>query len=406
MLSCSADKVGKRVRCVTCSAAQVVPEPDLSPADSDDAFDGYAIRDEELPSRPTSALPSWLQPGEAPESPRPQRPAPDDRGNADRSPGDAAARGKASAKRTASSTQDRPGEAPSSQVDGWGDWGPPVPREVRSGEPARTREPARTAGVADDEAEEPPYGGEQLDLVHGVWTMPWQGDAALRWFMFAVGLFVTSWLALGVISMVTSDDMLTMVGGIAFIMPLIWFGVWTLSYGAACFLGILVDTANGARRVTTWPEGDWREWVFMLFQMGIPMTISLIAGLGLGEGAEALGMSAAPISTTVTVLLFPILLLSSLTENSVIHLVSRAIWGSLFRLPAAWLLTYLAMAVLVLPSFGLYQVLGTMRVPFLIANAVWMGAAWFILARVLGRLLCRIRYVYDDLLEDEEDNQA
>lgn len=264
--------------------------------------------------------------------------------------------------------------------------------------------------IDDEPPPEPPYGGEQLDLITGVWTMPWQsGEAALRWFLLSIGVFCSSWLVLALITLFSDGGMFGALGGGFLTMVLVWIGLWTFSYGGSCFLGVLVDTANGARRVNTWPDADWREWVFTMLQVGIPLGVSAAAGWGLGLAAETAGVNGASVAGWVTLLLFPVLLLSSVTEGSVLMPYSAPIWGSLVRMPIAWLLTYVAAALLVLPQLGLYTIRGAIGgYPFLIASSLWISAAGFIYARLLGRLLCRIRFVMgvDDEDEEEADEEA
>jgi hypothetical protein len=74
-------------------------------------------------------------------------------------------------------------------------------------------------------------------------------------------------------------------------------------------------------------------------------------------------------------------------------------------MPVAWLLTFAAAALLVLPQLGLGAIRETIGgYPFLIASSLWISAATFIYGRLLGRLLCRIRFVLG--VDDEEDEEA
>lgn len=388
ILTCDATRAGQSVRCKACMAAQVVPHPPSGSRQPADDFDGYALRDEELPTRPTSTLPPWMLEDEPPAEPkRPQRPA------GQRPPNAAApARKPKTADHSA-----RDDAAPT--VDGWGDWGEPPLRGPRAGD--RPRGSSLTA--ADEPPPEPPYGGEQLDLITGVWTMPWQGgEATLRWFLLSIGVSITYWLAALLLTLFADGGMFGALGGAFLTLVLVWIGLWTLSYGAACFLGILVDTANGARRVNTWPEGDWREWVFTMFQLAMPLAVSGAIGWGLGLAAETMGLSFSAVAGPVALLLFPVLLLSSVTEGSVLMPYSTPVWVSLVRMPLAWLLMYAAAALLVLPQLGLKAtVLKLGAMPYLVLSGLWISAASFIFARLLGRLLCRIRFVLD--LDDDDD---
>ena len=404
VLSCPASRAGQAVRCKACQTELVVPQPTSASQPPADDFDGYAIRDEDLPSRPKATLPPWLIEDEPAEQPkRPQRPA------SERPAGERAA-SKAAPKRKPKADDGHRADA-DAPLDGWGDWGPPTPRDARPGERVRGDVPVKKKIIDDEPPEEPPYGQEQLDLITGVWTIPWQdGEAVLRWFLFSIGVFCSSWLALALIALFSDGGMFGAIGGGFLAMVLLWIGLWTFSYGASCFLGILVDTANGSRRVNTWPDADWREWVFTMFQVGFPLALSGAAGWGLGQAVEPLGVSSNAVAVWTTLLVFPVLLLSSVTEGSVMMPYSAPVWTSLVRMPVAWLLTYAAAALLVLPQLGL----GTIRdkiggYPFLIASSLWIAAASFIYGRLLGRLLCRIRFVLgvDDEDEDEEaDGEA
>lgn len=396
VLSCAVSRAGQAVRCKACQAELVVPQPTSANQPPADDFDGYAVRDEELPSRPAATLPSWLIEDEPADQPkRPQRPA------SERAAPEAAPKRKSKPK----DDDDRRADADAS-LDGWGDWGPPTPRDGRPGERTRGEAPAKKKIVDDEPPEEPPYGHEKLDLITGVWTMPWQdGEAILRWFLFSIGVFCSTWLALALIALFSDGGMFGAIGGGFLAMVLLWIGLWTFSYGASCFLGILVDTANGSRRVNTWPDADWREWVFTMFQVGFPLAISGAAGWGLGLAVESLGVGGTAVAIWTTLLLFPVLLLSSVTEGSVMMPYSTPVWTSLVRMPVAWLLTFAAAALLVLPQLGLGAIRETIGgYPFLIASSLWISAATFIYGRLLGRLLCRIRFVLG--VDDEEDEEA
>jgi len=223
----------------------------------------------------------------------------------------------------------------------------------------------------------------------GVASFFWKGRAPLYFAMLSLTLVLMGEiLALGLSA--------NQAGGYAMIITLYMIAffaiilVWVLSFSAACFFGIMQDTANGADEITSWPEGNTADRLTclagMLFQLSLAASISF----GIGKFASIwFGPIATPIGTcAAAIALFPFFAISALESNRMFSPFSAMVFASLFRLWWGWLLVYLE-TTLLLAVWAISYGFAFLQMPFL--AALWGGpllaAVAMICARLYGRLI-------------------
>jgi hypothetical protein len=160
------------------------------------------------------------------------------------------------------------------------------------------------------------------------------------------------------------------------------------SYASACYLGIVESTSAGHTTVDDALQGDWRDWFWSL-----PMT------LGMAAAAAAIGYAislAAPDSRWTiiggsTLLLAPILQLSSLEAGSPLAPFSPPVLRSLVTRPLAWFAFYAASLLIAIATIGLAKAAWrdppfvTLLIVAPIVTVLLLVYAW-----LLGQLACWI----------------
>jgi hypothetical protein len=247
-------------------------------------------------------------------------------------------------------------------------------------------------------------------FLSGTFSFPLRLTSLLPWFLMSVGFVLLAEIAALVLMLYqTGQSIYISAGGFLFL-GLVWLLAGATSYAAACCTLVVNDTAGGTDQIVDWPLFNFKEWFWAL----LPVAYLMALAWGLAYGIELL------LSPVVTghglialvggLLLFPVVWLAALEQESPFGLVSPPVWRSLVSRPMAWLKFYsLSTPVLFLPPLVALMFVG--ELPFLVA--AMFGVAWsaalLIYARLLGRLgwVISQRGAPDDPLaeaEDEEDD--
>jgi DNA-directed RNA polymerase subunit RPC12/RpoP len=224
----------------------------------------------------------------------------------------------------------------------------------------------------------------------GVFSFPWHGNAIARWGMLSLGLVFAGVLATAGLSLMGGD----LIGGFTmafFGMAVLWLSIWSFSYAAHCMIAIVEDTSAGADEIISWPESDWREWLWHFLHVAYLVAVSIALGFGLSRLA-GLWLPLPNLIWALAVFgLFPILLLSSVDADSPFVPLSRRVRRSLPSLAWAWLLVYglsgLMWTALVATVWALAQI-NDYLVPLVVGPL--LSAVVLIYARLLGRLGWRV----------------
>lgn len=164
-----------------------------------------------------------------------------------------------------------------------------------------------------------------------------------------------------------------------------------LAYGSACFLGVLLDTANGNDDVQQWPEGAIIDWIGSL----VRVAYSLVMTTGLSAAVAKLISIFVPSQVITGIVLiatcpamFPLFLLSSLEADSMLMPWAPRLWREIQKSWTDWLLVY-AFSVALAAVLGGVVVAGCLSIPLLISfpAGVLLAFATLLYARLLGRLM-------------------
>jgi hypothetical protein len=176
-------------------------------------------------------------------------------------------------------------------------------------------------------------------------------------------------------------------GGYALGFPFGWLSIWTFSYLAASSTAIITETAGGGDRVSDWPEPDWRQWFWEMYQYLPTLAAAVIVAYGVARLTLLLAGSFWLPFFASFFLLTPIFVLSVFDAGAAFGILTSFVVSSLFRRWWAWLRFYATSAVLSLfwPGTLIY---GYSQAPFQTAliTGPLMAAALLIYARLLGRL--------------------
>ena len=174
-------------------------------------------------------------------------------------------------------------------------------------------------------------------------------------------------------------------------MAVLWLSIWSFSFAAHCMLAIVEETSAGADQILSWPESDWREWMWHFLHVGYVLAVSISLGFVLGQLAGLWLPQGGWVWPLAVFLLFPILLLSSVDANSPFVPLSRRVRRSLIRVGWAWLIVYVLSGLLWAALLGALWGLAELH-EFLapVLGAPLLAAALLIYARLLGRLAWRV----------------
>jgi DNA-directed RNA polymerase subunit RPC12/RpoP len=271
-----------------------------------------------------------------------------------------------------------PQQQPTGEAAGWDTMGPP---------------PAMREPVGPDAIENRirPARPPRWTYFSGVFSFPFRGDAITRWGMLSIGLAITGlvatagWLVSGV-----AGGGMSMIAGVSlafFGLAVLWLSIWTFSYAAHCMVAILEDTSAGADEILSWPESDWRDWMWRFLQMLYLASVAIAVGFGISQLAGLWLEQTGVIWAGGVFVIFPILLLSSVDAGSPFIPLSKRVRRSLFRCTGGWLTMYLLSGLMWAAAIGICYALWELQ-PFLlpIVGGPVLAAVLLVYARLLGRL--------------------
>lgn len=221
----------------------------------------------------------------------------------------------------------------------------------------------------------------------------WNGNALAQWLTLSLGSMVFSFVALYSAAALNSGGMYGGVAGGLFGMVAIMIFFFIASYGAACFLDIVINTAYNLDKADDWPDPDWRERLWQLWRVGYLFALSAVIAAGVGLLLPWASNAQRLLFFTTVVLVFPILVLSALEANSFLMPFSTRVLASLATSAGAWVVFY-AVSATMLAAWGLavpkiYAKFGGLS---LLVACPLEAALVFTYGRLIGRLAwCIIR---------------
>lgn len=221
----------------------------------------------------------------------------------------------------------------------------------------------------------------------GTFTFPWEPELIMKWLYLSVGLTVFAMLGVLLFSMYSQGGGIPGMAMGFFALPLIWIGIWTMSYAASVSMAIITDTANGNQKIVNWADQNWRDWVITMAYVIYLIAVSALAGYVTNKLLEVAGHPAPWAGFIVTAVALPYIILSALETGGGLNFVSANVTLSFFRNLLPWLGFYVIAGLLTTALAG--GLWGLWIVNPLLAGGLggMLLAAWIlILARLTGRL--------------------
>jgi len=260
---------------------------------------------------------------------------------------------------------------------------------------------------------EPPPPPPPFPLWSGIYAFPWRPNNLGVWFFQALNFSLMSFLIVGMLKFLDAGG--AMIIGVVLIIPMVALAFfWSGIYATNCFIANVEETAAG-NDLVAWPRGGglldgfgkFFYLLWIIFCSAIPVIFIVAAQYAAGGNTVASGKPgvlhnglAAPDSSAIRlgwlvpvmpwVLLFPILLLSSLKGGWWWHVLDGKIAGGIFRKPRALFLVCIPSVLLILPSVYLAQALIVGRS---FSYAFLSGILWSSALLIYGRLLGRAGWI-------------
>jgi hypothetical protein len=254
--------------------------------------------------------------------------------------------------------------------------------------------------IEDLELRRKPLPMPRWPLWSGVYSFPWHASGLRAWFLFGMGLSLVALLGGGlhyVIDLYRSTppgvSSIWFRVFILYLKAFVLFVLWTGTYAGGFFLATLEETAAGSSKVR-WPDESIWEGLFRF--LGVAWLF--------GCAAVPLGCAAALVPDLLeggliywslvpsTVLLFPIVLLSALANDTWWWVWNKDVVVNLLVRPRVLLTFYLMSALLLCPCIGLGY-LTIMEYGQFLFLAPLTGYVWSGCLLIYGRLLGRVAWI-------------
>ncbi|MBW3543005.1 MAG: hypothetical protein KY476_22310 [Planctomycetes bacterium] len=240
------------------------------------------------------------------------------------------------------------------------------------------------AAIRSSEPDPPP----KWTFFSGVFTFPWRPGSLSRWVLMTLGFFTFGLVASGLLALAQSFYWLIVL--VVFFPVLCAVALLSLSYAAAAFVPVLVDTSAGNDRVENWLEPYWKDWAVQFMYLMCLIGTSVLAGHATGWIAEQLGGAYWPVLAVVTYLVFPVVTLSSQEANSLFVPVTAPILRSVVRHWPSWLAFYAISGGVLAACGGAIALLNEWSAfAALLCSGPFLATVLLLYPRLLGRLAWR-----------------
>lgn len=225
-------------------------------------------------------------------------------------------------------------------------------------------------------------------LWQGIFTFPFRGASIKPWIYLAVGFTIIDFLAMVVhvcIKLIMEENKI----GAILPLPLLaclFIALFVGSYAASCFMAAVQDTAAGNDSVR-WSDDSIMDRFFKFYYLvwltscaALPMGLAWIIRHDIQQGAGGI------VLVLLTLCLFPVLLLSSLSAHSFWIILERNLLGRLLRHPGAWVLLFFYPAGLgLLNAWLIYASVIGIEMSMAPVAGVVIGGSILMYGRMIGR---------------------
>jgi hypothetical protein len=269
----------------------------------------------------------------------------------------------------------------------------PVPKESAALKEMLLKPPPVDSAPPDTWVQPPEDKTVAWSFTSGIVTYPFQFNALTQLFMLSVGIAISAWLFEMGFRMLFAG--FGAIPGACFCLAGLLIGIAAASYGSACFIAIIENTAYHLDKDGRWPDSDFGEWLYYFLRLIYLVSLAALVALPVAWFIRQTDWTAALIVTAVIVYLsFPVMLLAALESNSPLRPISLPIMLSLGSDWRAWLGFYMASGLLWTAGF-FAAIFITLELPFLplYFTAMLAAVAWFSYARLMGRLASYIMHL-------------
>ncbi len=227
--------------------------------------------------------------------------------------------------------------------------------------------------------------------IAGVFSFPWRRRSIVPWLVISIGSMLFGLITVVAIGGLLSGSAQGAIAAGAAVLVLVWVGLLTFSYAAACLFSVVDMTTYNYDLDEDWPEPDWRERVWPLAWVLWLMFLANVPGFVAAYASGATLGAIWSLQVVAVAILFPFLLLSSLEADSFFIPLSPPIARSLLSEGLSWLGFY-ALTMCLIAGWSFLTVEGFFESPYLaiIVTAPVFGALVLIYARLVGRLAWKI----------------
>jgi len=240
-----------------------------------------------------------------------------------------------------------------------------------------------------------------------IYTFPWQPSALRAWFLFGIGFTLVAFMGAAVHYIIDlyqgTDELKAAIWRRVmplFIAALGLFVLWTGTFAAGFVLETVKGGGSGHSEVD-WPDETIGEqfftflgFAFLYLLCAVPVGIAS-APLMWYLGPMIIGLSLA----VATIFIFPVGLMCSLANASLMNVWNSEIVGNFLLRPGVWLILYLMSTVL----FGLCYGLGYLTIglyeDFIFLSPV-TGFVWSACLLIYARLLGRVAWIVTGAQEE------
>jgi len=299
-----------------------------------------------------------------------------------------------------------------------GDAGRPIGSPAASARRTPAESPGERAKPSDDPEFKPPSRRPVLPkrpFLDGTFSFPFYRSVWIRTLLLAIWSILPPLLWWGSMVLGASEQATTAFGSAMLFCAMMLCGMMWFAVLSATVMTVLRETSEGCDEIVNWPGHVFLDWIGEPLHLFCALCTSAVPGaavawllMKLGISTEAVVSITAPVSMF---LMFPIVLMSTLEQNSAFGVVSLPVWRTLWTTADVWAKFYAASGVLVAVSAVVPCLASCVNV-FVgaIVAAALQTAAWMIYSRLLGRLawVCADRAAFDELeaelaeLDDED----
>ncbi len=110
----------------------------------------------------------------------------------------------------------------------------------------------------------------------GVFSFAWWPNAVGKWIFLSIFLSIAGCLAGLVMLAFEAGGHMGIVSAGSLALAAFFIGLFALSYGAACMVDIIVNTAYNNDKAADWPDFDWRERLVVFVRVGYLLVWSIV----------------------------------------------------------------------------------------------------------------------------------